>query len=94
MQLFVLFTGLETKLGQNRDLGGLIDAYLWDEDARREMNEIIDRRILALYRSRPEAEFCRRGAKKTKGLVATSLLTLVIIGRGGGIRTRDPLHPI
>jgi hypothetical protein len=36
MQLFVLFTGLETKLGQNRDLGGLIDAYLWDEDARRE----------------------------------------------------------
>ena len=33
-------------------------------------------------------------AKKTKGLAATSLLTLVIDGRRGGIRTRDPLHPM
>ncbi len=56
LRLFVLFTGLETKLGPNRDLGGLIDVYLWDEDARREINEIIDRRIWALYRSRLEAQ--------------------------------------
>jgi hypothetical protein len=32
--------------------------------------------------------------RKTKGLATTSLLTLVILGRGGGIRTRDPLHPM
>ncbi len=30
----------------------------------------------------------------TKGLVETNLLTLICIGRRGGIRTRDPLHPM
>ncbi len=33
-------------------------------------------------------------SKKTKGLVGTILLTLVSNGRRGGIRTRDPLHPM
>ncbi len=32
--------------------------------------------------------------RKTKGSVATLLLTLESLGRGGGIRTRDPLHPM
>ena len=35
----------------------------------------------------------RRPTRKTKGS-AGNLLTLVFYGRGGGIRTRDPLHPI
>ena len=33
-------------------------------------------------------------ARKTKGSAATNRLTLESIGRGGGIRTRDPLHPM
>ena len=33
-------------------------------------------------------------ARNTKGLVGANLLTLVFFGRGGGIRTRDPLHPM
>src|ERR1700753_2278961 len=32
--------------------------------------------------------------RKTKRSAATTLLTLVFVGRGGGIRTRDPLHPM
>ena len=31
---------------------------------------------------------------RQKGLAGTNLLALVVIGRGGGIRTRDPLHPM
>ena len=34
------------------------------------------------------------GPKKTKGLVEANLLTLGHFGRRGGIRTRDPLHPM
>ena len=34
------------------------------------------------------------GTRNTKGLVGANLLTLVNFGRGGGIRTRDPLHPM
>ena len=30
--------------------------------------------------------------KKTKWLAGANRLTLVFFGRGGGIRTRDPLH--
>src|SRR5689334_2984371 len=30
----------------------------------------------------------------TKGLAGSNLLTLVLTGRDGGIRTRDPLHPM
>jgi len=32
--------------------------------------------------------------RKTKGPVGANRLTLVFYGRGGGIRTRYPLHPI
>jgi hypothetical protein len=32
--------------------------------------------------------------EKTKGLARKNVLTLVILGRDGGIRTRDPLHPM
>lgn len=52
MRLFVLFTGLKDKLGHNRDLEGLMGVYIWDEQGRREMNEIIERRSGPLYRAR------------------------------------------
>ena len=32
--------------------------------------------------------------QKKKGLAGTILLTLISTGRRGGIRTRDPLHPM
>ena len=40
----------------------------------------------------PDAD--SRTAKNTKGLVATTLLTLVKSGRCERIRTFDPLHPM
>jgi hypothetical protein len=50
-----------------------------------------ERRLQASEKRQPERSLRPR---KTKGSVATSLLPLGSLGRGGGIRTRDPLRPM